>query len=138
MLKPAGEPNVILDTSVLPKLTGGPGTKRLAGGAGMGGTIGGNATQTQTLLGFTGAMPHNSAPLQPPAHLPCPPSPALCPLTAAGVVHEVTLSRVGNLTCPVAGELPLFRALSWNAWLAWHSLCAACRHFGALCNRWAR
>jgi len=34
MLKPAGEPNVILDTSVLPKLTGGPGTKRLAGEAG--------------------------------------------------------------------------------------------------------
>lgn len=31
MLKPPGEPNAILDTSVLPKLTGGPGTKRLAG-----------------------------------------------------------------------------------------------------------
>lgn len=31
MLKPAGNPNVMFDTSVLPKLTGAAGAKRLAG-----------------------------------------------------------------------------------------------------------
>lgn len=35
MLKPPGEPNVVFDTSVLPKLTGAAGAKRMAGERGV-------------------------------------------------------------------------------------------------------
>ena len=94
MLKPPGEPNVVFDTSVLPKLTGAAGAKRMAGERGVGG--GGN------IGAAAGMVAKRSAAVPLPNGQPAPLS-----FVAAGVVHEVTLSRVGNLTCPVAGELAL-------------------------------
>lgn len=94
MLKPPGEPNAILDTSVLPKLTGGPGTKRLAGAAGVCEVAPADLKLALHCWSLVTEAPHCSA--SSPACTAC--------LAAAGVVHEVTLSRVGNLTCPVAGE----------------------------------
>jgi hypothetical protein len=104
MLKDPSDSNVVFDTSVLPKLVQ-PGAKRLAGacvraacGSIMLCVLWHCVVRLQARCrGFPGC------PCFPVlrASLPCL---RMARLPAAGVVHEVALSRVGNLTCPVSGK----------------------------------